>query len=217
MRTRVKICGITRAQDAAAAVAAGADAIGLVFWPGSRRVVSVATARDIVDSLPPFVTSVALFVDPEASAVRAVLAGVQPGLLQFHGGETAAFCAQFGLPYIKAVRMDAGGPALDAAQHPAARALLLDHYDPVSVGGTGRSFDWTRIPADCPRPLVLAGGLHAGNVGAAIALARPYAVDVSSGVEQSPGIKDPGRIVEFMRAVRAADAEAGAAATAHTA
>jgi phosphoribosylanthranilate isomerase len=204
VRTRVKICGITRACDAESAALAGADAIGLVFHAASRRGLDAGRARAVIEGLAPFVSTVALFVDPDASTVREVLERVRPDLLQFHGAEDPAFCAQFGVPYLKAVHLG-DGRALDAGAHPEARALLLDTWDPCQAGGTGRAFDWRQAQGQGGRRIVLAGGLHAGNVEEAIATLRPWAVDVSSGVESAPGIKDPRRIAEFMQAVRRAD------------
>lgn len=205
MRVRVKICGITREHDALLAAAAGADAIGFVHWARSPRAVSVERARAIAAALPPFVSTVALFVDPSADEVRRVIDGVRPDLLQFHGDEAPAFCAGFGVPYIKALKIrDRAPDAAVLGYHAGARGLLLDTHDPVAVGGTGRSFDWSLAPSDARRPIVLAGGLDAGNVAQAIAAVRPWAVDVSSGVESAPGIKDEARLGAFMRAVAAA-------------
>jgi phosphoribosylanthranilate isomerase len=207
VRVRVKICGITREEDALVAATAGADAIGFVHWAGSRRAVSAERARAIAAVLPPFVTTVALFVDPAADEVRRVIAEARPDLLQFHGDEDPAFCAGFGVPYIKAVKIGAAAPgAALLGYHAGARGLLLDTHDPVVVGGTGRAFDWSLVPSGRERPLILAGGLHAGNVAAAIRLVRPFAVDVSSGVEAGPGIKDAARVREFMQAVATAGA-----------
>lgn len=209
-RTRVKICGITRVEDAAAAVAAGADAIGLVFYAASPRVVAPAAAAAICASLPPFVSAVGLFVDADADTVRATLALVPLTLLQFHGAETPEYCAQFGLPYIKALRMRGDADVeVEQRRHTQARALLLDAYSPGRPGGTGEVFDWQRIPPALRPRIVLAGGLDAGNVAAAIAQVRPYAVDVSGGVEAAPGRKDAQRIEAFIAAVQGADAAAG--------
>jgi len=205
--TRVKICGITRIEDGVAAAQAGADAIGLVFAPASPRRVSAEQAADIAAVLPPFVSCVALFVDPGAAQVRAVLETFRPDLLQFHGDEPPDFCAAFGLPYLKAVRVRPGTDLLQyAALYAGARGLLLDAYHPDSHGGTGQRFDWDLIPRDLPRPVVLAGGLDPDNVAAAVRRVRPWAVDVSSGVEMAKGIKDAGRIARFIREVRNADA-----------
>ena len=169
---------------------------------------NVVQAREIVASLPPFVTSVALFVDPDVAQVQRVLDTLRPDLLQFHGSETDEFCARFGVPYIKALRVGASAPPDHAlASWPGARGLLFDTEDAVHPGGSGRVFDWNLLPAAAAaRPLILAGGLHAGNVGEAIRRARPWAVDVSSGVEQAPGIKDARRVQDFMRAVAAENA-----------
>lgn len=204
--TRVKICGITRIEDGLAAAQAGADAIGLVFAPASPRRVSAEQAAAIVAALPPFVTSVALFVDPPAEQVRAVLEAFRPDLLQFHGDEPPDFCAAFGLPYLKAVRVRPETDLLQCAvTYADARGLLLDAYHPDSHGGTGRRFDWDLIPAKLPRPIVLAGGLDPDNVAAAVRQVRPWAVDVSSGVELAKGIKDAGLVTRFVREVRNAD------------
>lgn len=204
--TRVKICGITRIEDGLAAAQAGADAIGLVFAPASPRRVDLEQAAAIVSALPPFVTSVALFVDPLAEEVRAVLDAFRPDLLQFHGDEPPDFCAAFGLPYLKAVRVRPETDLLQyAARYADARGLLLDAYHPDSHGGTGRRFDWDLIPARLPRPIVLAGGLAPDNVAAAVRQVRPWAVDVSSGVEVAKGIKDAGLVTRFIREVRNAD------------
>ncbi|HEX9180540.1 MAG TPA: phosphoribosylanthranilate isomerase [Burkholderiales bacterium] len=204
--TRVKICGITRPEDAIAAARSGADAIGLMFYPPSPRCVTPEQARRIVAAVPPFVTLVGVFVDPAPEEVRAVLSRVPLHLLQFHGDEAPEFCAGFGFDYIKAARVR---PGLDlvqyAARHGAARGLLLDAYVPGSHGGTGQSFDWALIPRDLPLPLVLSGGLDASNVAEAVRRLRPWAVDVSSGVESARGIKDPVRISAFIRGVRDAD------------
>ena len=206
MRTRSKICGITRAEDARVAAAAGADAIGLVFYAGSPRHVSIAHAAEIVAALPPFVEAVGLFVNATAAEVRAVLATVRLGLLQFHGDETAADCQAFDCPYIKAVRVRPGVNLVQcAADFATAEALLLDAYQDGVAGGTGQSFDWDLIPAGLPKPVILAGGLNAGNVGAAIRQVRPYAVDVSGGVEREKGIKDADKIAAFIRGVRDGD------------
>lgn len=206
-RTRIKICGITRRQDALAAAAVGADAIGFVFYPPSPRAVSGAAAGLIARSLPPLVTAVGLFVDAPEAAVRQVLAAVPLGLLQFHGDEPAEFCAQFGLPYMKAVRIRGGVDLLQCATRYAdAAALLLDAYRAGVPGGTGETFDWNLIPPRIDCRIVLSGGLTADNVAAGIEQVRPWAVDVSSGVETAPGIKDEQRIGRFAAAVRRADA-----------
>ena len=204
MRTRVKICGITTVDDALSAAHNGADAIGLVFYTDSPRAVSMQAAHAIVTALPAFVTSVALFVNPRVADVFSVLEMVGPDCLQFHGEEDAGFCEQFNRPYIKAIRV---GPETDirarVAEHPRARAVLLDTYVAQVPGGTGQRFDWTVIPADCQKPVILAGGLTPANVAAAIRSVRPYAVDVSGGVEAQKGIKDQAKIREFIREVNA--------------
>ncbi|MEH6497932.1 MAG: phosphoribosylanthranilate isomerase [Pseudoalteromonas distincta] len=200
---RIKICGITRVEDALAAAAAGADAIGLVFYAPSPRAVSAVQARQIISALPPFVTSVGLFVNASAQEVKAVLAEVPLDVLQFHGDEPADFCKQFGRPYLKALRVRAGDDlnAL-AAQWPDASGILLDSYKAGVPGGTGEIFDWSLIPAERTWPLVLAGGLAAENVADAITRAAPWAVDVSGGVEQAKGIKDAEKINSFVREVK---------------
>jgi phosphoribosylanthranilate isomerase len=214
-RTRIKICGITRVEDGVAAARAGADAIGLVFWPGTPRRVDVARARAIAAALPPLVSTVGLFVDPSADEVRAVLDAVPLCALQFHGHEDAALCRAFGRPYLKAIPVGAEGDLLESlSSYGDAAGVLLDAPPSDGLpGGTGRTFDWDRIPARLPLPLVLSGGLNAGNVGDAIRRARPWAVDVSSGVEERGpdgkprrGAKDHARIGAFVRAVQDADA-----------
>jgi phosphoribosylanthranilate isomerase len=204
--TRVKICGITRPEDALSAAHAGADAIGLMFYPASPRHVSPERARAIVRVLPPFVTTVGVFVDPTREEVDAALAALPLHLLQFHGDEDAGFCEGFRVEYIKAVRVR---PGLDlvkyAARYPSAKALLVDAFVPGAHGGTGEVFDWSLIPAGLPLPLVLSGGLGPSNIGAAIRRLRPWGVDVSSGVEAAKGIKDAGRIAAFIQGVRSAD------------
>ncbi len=200
MRTRVKICGITRPEDGLAAAAAGADAIGLVFYSPSPRHVTIEQARAVTAALPPFVTTVALLVNAAADEVRAVIEAVRPDLLQFHGDESPDYCAAFGLPYIKALRMRAEADVREAARrHIGARGLLLDSYQPGVPGGTGAAFDWQRVPHDIDLPLILAGGLTPENVVEAIRSVRPYAVDVSGGVEQSKGIKDAAKVAAFIR------------------
>jgi phosphoribosylanthranilate isomerase len=204
--TRIKVCGVTRPEDARAAAGAGVDAIGLVFHPPSRRAVDIETACRVVSALPPFVTAVALFLDPEAERVREVVERVPVGLLQFHGSESAAFCTDFGRPYIKAVAMGAGDdPESLAAEHPAALALLADSHAAGTGGGTGTAFPWDLLPRERGYRLILAGGLSPDNVAEAVARVRPDAVDVSSGVESEPGIKDPARIERFIEEVRRGD------------
>ena len=203
MNTRVKICGITRVQDGLDAVRFGAHAIGLVFYAPSPRAVAPDQARAIVDALPPFVTAVGLFVNADAEVVRATLAAVPLQLLQFHGDETPEYCAAFGVPYLKAVRVRPGVDLLQYAQQfHGARGLLLDAYVEGVRGGTGATFDWALIPHSLPLPVVLSGGLDADNVEAAVRAVRPWAVDVSSGVESAKGIKDAAKIEAFMNGVR---------------
>jgi phosphoribosylanthranilate isomerase len=208
LRTRVKICGITRPEDALEAVRLGADAIGLVFYPRSPRAVTPAQAARLVAALPPFVTAVGLFVDPTEAEVRAVLEAVPLDLLQFHGAETPEFCDRFGRRHIKAVRMRPGVDLhAEAARFAAADGLLLDAYRPGVPGGTGECFDWAAIPADLRAPVVLAGGLDADNVADAIRAVRPFAVDVSSGVEADKGIKDAAMLAAFLRGVARGDSQ----------
>jgi phosphoribosylanthranilate isomerase len=204
--TAVKICGITRIEDGLAAARGGAHAIGLVFYRPSPRYVAPALARDIIGALPPFVTPVALFVDASAAEVREVIAIAPVALLQFHGVESPQFCRQFGLPYVKAVRVRRGADLLQYARdYHDAKALLLDAFVEGTHGGTGQSFDWSLIPRTLPLPVVLSGGLDPQNVAGAIQQVRPWAVDVSSGVESAPGIKDAAKIAAFMSGVRNAD------------
>lgn len=205
MRTRVKICGITRIEDARAAAAAGADAIGLVFDPESPRLVEIEQARRIADALPPFVTVVGLFVDAAPDLIERVLSRVPIALLQFHGSETPDACRARGRPYLKAIRMHDGVDLdIEAKRYDDAAGLLLDAFVPGQAGGAGVTFDWTRVPVTRSKPVVLAGGLTAQNVGTAIRRVRPDAVDVSSGVEVAKGMKDPGMIAAFVQAVREA-------------
>mgnify|MGYP001765910574 CR=1 FL=1 len=204
-RTRIKICGITRKQDLDCAVQAGADAIGFVFYPPSPRYLSPEEAAALSIAAPPFVTRVGLFVNAEPTFVKAVLGQVSIDLLQFHGEENAAYCEQFDRPYIKVARMRPGIDLLEFANtFPTARGLLLDAWV-EAYGGAGQSFDWSLIPEGLPLPVVLSGGLHAGNVVEAVVKTRPWAVDVSSGVELSKGIKDAEKIAAFIAAVRMAD------------
>jgi len=205
-RIRVKICGFTRIGDAVAAAEAGADAIGLVFYPPSPRHVSVEQARAIVDALPPFVTTVGLFVDETPAGIEAVLRRVPLDLLQFHGGESPGQCERFDRPYIKAIRMAEGVDlALEAKRYRRARGLLLDAWHPEVPGGTGERFDWRRIPGDLPLPVILAGGLTPANIGEAIRAVRPFGVDVSSGVESGKGIKDQDKMAALIEEVTHGD------------
>lgn len=206
MRTRVKICGITREQDAEAAVEFGADAIGFVFYAPSPRAVTVERASAIARRLPPFVTTVALFVDAEPALISDVVERVGVDLLQFHGRENAAYCAQHRRPWIKAVRVRPDTDLLAAqSEFAAGRGLLLDAYRPGVPGGTGETFDWERIPHELAPRIVLAGGLDAQNVGDAVRRVRPFAVDVSGGVEAEKGVKDPRKIKAFILEVRSAE------------
>lgn len=205
MRTRVKICGITSSEDARLVVDAGADAIGLVFYEKSPRHVTIAQAADISRNIPAFVSCVALFKDADAQYIQSVLQQVEIDLIQFHGNETADFCQQFSRPYIKALGMK--GPKNNtqyliesAAEFQSAKALLLDGHAPGEAGGTGETFDWSSI-ASVDKPVVLAGGLTVENVAQAIDMVHPFAVDVSSGVERLPGIKDKEKITRFMQQV----------------
>ncbi|MEA3639439.1 MAG: phosphoribosylanthranilate isomerase [Lamprobacter sp.] len=202
MRTRVKFCGLTRLADVDAAVALGVDAIGLVFHPPSPRGLDVEQAAALVAALPAFVTAVGLFVDAEADRVRAVLERVPLGALQFHGAEPADYCRGFGRPWIKSVAVRAGVDLkAEARRYAGASALLLDTYDPVLAGGTGRRFDWGLVPIQQASRVILAGGLTAANVADAIRQLRPHAVDVSGGIEQSKGIKSPDKMTDFMKGV----------------
>ena len=204
-RTRIKICGLTRAQDVRAAVAHGADAIGFVFYASSPRAVSIAQAAELVALLPPFVASVGLFVNATADEVNCVLERVPLQLLQFHGDEAQADCARFGRPWIKAARMRAGVDLVEfASLHPGASGILVDAFV-EGYGGGGKTFDWSLIPQGFGRPLVLSGGLDADNVVDAVRRIRPWAVDVSSGVESDKGIKDTAKIAAFIAGVRDAD------------
>ena len=203
-RTRVKICGTTRPQDVDAAVSAGADALGFVFTRRSKRFVDIPAARELDARVPAFVSRVGLFMDQDEDEVRAVLNEVPLSLLQFHGREGGSFCTRFGLPYIKA--LDVAGaisPGLET-EFSAAAALLLDSHEAGAPGGTGKTFDWTSIPP-LPRPLVLAGGLRPDNVRRAVAQVSPWAVDVSSGVEDSPGVKNAGKMIEFINEAKSED------------
>jgi phosphoribosylanthranilate isomerase len=204
--TRIKICGITTCEDARNAVNCGADAIGLVFYANSPRAVTAAQAVEIVAVVPPFVSVVALFVDEPEDNIRRILQVVPVDLIQFHGDEPAPFCEQFQRPWIKALRVREGlDIARECERYSAARGVLLDSWQQGVPGGTGTSFDWDLAGGTFPLPVILAGGLDDSNVGRAIAQLRPQAVDVSGGVEQSPGCKDAAKIERFIAAVRAAD------------
>ena len=205
MRTRIKICGITRAEDARAAAECGADAIGLVFYPPSPRYLSTERAAELRDALPPFVQTVALFVNADAAQVAQVLQRVRPALLQFHGGETPEFCGQFGVPFVKACRMRPGDDALEYLR-PFSRtaAWLFDSHVP-EYGGVGEGFDLSLMPVVKEKPVILSGGLSRANVAEAIRRVRPWGVDVSSGVESAKGVKDAAKIAAFIAEVRNAD------------
>ena len=206
MSTAVKICGVTRVDDALAAARYGAHAIGLVFYRPSPRYVDPDVAAAIVRELPPFVTPVGLFVDAEEAEVRDIASRVKLQLLQFHGSESPDFCIRFELPYMKAVRVRPGVDLLQYARDfSGGKALLLDAFQEGLHGGTGARFDWTLIPPALPLPIVLSGGLTPENVGEAVRRVKPCAVDVSSGVEASKGIKDAAKIAAFVKGVRNAD------------
>ncbi len=204
--TRIKICGLTRPQDLDAAIRLGADAVGFVFYPPSPRYLSLAQAHELALRVPPFVTRVGLFVNADPQQVRDTLAEVPLDLLQFHGEEDAGYCAQFGLSYLKAARVRAGVDLLEFARtYATAQGILLDAWV-EAYGGVGQSFDWSLIPSNLPVPMILSGGLHIDNVGEAVMKIKPWAVDVSSGVESAKGIKDAEKIAAFVTAVRTADA-----------
>jgi phosphoribosylanthranilate isomerase len=203
LRTRIKICGIKHRDDALKAAECGADAIGLIFVEKSPRYVSFTDARLIAESMPPFVTVVGLFMDAAKDVVREAINVVPLNLLQFHGDESPAFCEQFGMPYIKVLRMRENVNVIAFAQeYPNAAGILLDTYHKGTGGGTGQTFDWSLIPGDVPLPLILAGGLNPENVASAIQTVHPYAVDVSSGVESGPAEKDHKKIEKFIKEVQ---------------
>jgi phosphoribosylanthranilate isomerase len=206
-RTRIKFCGITRIEDAAAAVALGVDAIGLILVPGSPRELTLQRAAVIRTSLPPLISAVVLLRNPDATLVRLVLRELQPELLQFHGEESAEFCDSFGVRYVKAIAMrNAGAPVGELIRsYAGASALLFDGHQAGALGGQGASFDWHRLAGVSAQPMMLAGGLSADNVGEAIRIAQPFAVDVSSGIESAPGLKDSGKMADFVSAVARAD------------
>jgi len=203
VRTRIKFCGMMRMQDALAAAALGVDAIGLVLTPRSKRCLAPARAREIRAALAPFVTVVTLFNDDDPGFVAAAVATVAPDLIQFHGSENAEDCVRYGRPYLKSIAMG-GAVDVDAivAAHPQAIGFLFDSHAAGGQGGSGKTFDWALIPKEFPRPLVLAGGLNVENVGAAIRSVRPFAVDLASGIESAPGIKDADKMRRFVAAVR---------------
>ena len=206
MRTRVKICGFTRVEEAVAAAQMGVDAIGLVFYPASPRSIEIKKAVEIVSALPAFVSVVALFVDQQEAQIREVLQNVPVDCLQFHGDEPAEACSGYGKRYIKAIRMQPDTDILALSiEYRDADGLLLDAYHPGVKGGTGRQFDWAQVPKSCTLPIVLAGGLDAMNVRQAVDQVRPYAVDVSSGVEVEKGLKDIAKMATFVNEVNKAD------------
>jgi phosphoribosylanthranilate isomerase len=203
--TRIKICGITRGQDAVTAAELGAHAVGLMFYEDSPRFVSVDQANKVIGVLPPFVTRVGVFVNPVEQQVQTILGALRLDLLQFHGDEPPQFCARFGIPYIKAVRVRKGMDLLQyASRYHDAKGLLLDAHSERAYGGTGEAFNWSLIPGNLPLPIILSGGLNAANVARAIRQVRPWAVDVSSGVESAKGIKDAAKIAAFVQEVRSA-------------
>lgn len=206
-RTRIKICGITNIRDASFAVASGADALGFNMYESSSRFVSLETALEIVGQLPPFVTSVALFVNHSAAEVSRVVAQGAFNLLQFHGDETNEFCNSFKLPFIKALRVsDAAKLMAEVADYGDSKAILLDAFVQGEYGGTGKTLDWRALP-EINQPVILAGGLNPDNVAQAISLVKPFAVDVCGGVEATKGVKDHGKITDFIRRVKTADSK----------
>ncbi len=207
-RCRVKVCGVTSVADAQMVCAAGVDAIGLVFYEKSSRNVTIEQAAEIYTALPPFVSAVGLFLDASETFVNTVLDAVSLDVLQFHGSETPEYCNHFRRPYIKGLGMDGvtGGNFRElASQHLAAQGILVDSHAPGAAGGTGKTFDWTQVPQDYTKAIILAGGLSPDNVAEAICTTQIYAVDVSSGVESAPGIKDSAKIAAFMNEVRQAN------------
>lgn len=210
-RTRIKICGVTRVEDALCAARAGADAIGLVFYAASPRLVTLDQAMMISSALPPFISTIALFVNAPRNEIDKTISHLRPSMLQFHGDETAPYCAQFGVPFLKAIRVGSGTTAADLLEYVEtfheASALLLDTLSPNVYGGSGESFDWKVVPNAMRSRIVLSGGLKVDNVAEAIRMLRPWAVDVSSGVEIKTGVKDHARIEKFIEEVRNADAD----------
>lgn len=203
-RTRIKFCGITRLEDLKIAVDLGVDAIGLVFCPASPRAIDVQQACVLIDHCPPFITSVGLFMNQDASTIKSQIEEVPLDMLQFHGDESEQFCASMGLPYLKSIAMGGAGQSISETDYQSASALLLDSNELGQPGGSGEQFNWGNIPA-IERPFILAGGLHSKNVRNAISQVHPYAVDVSSGIEVDKGIKDINKMKEFVSAVRDAD------------
>lgn len=208
LRTRIKFCGITRAEDAAVAVSLGVDALGFVFHAPSPRHIEPAAAREIIKGLPAFVSAVGLFVDTPLTSVREIVDQTGLTLVQFHGEESAEYCAAYGGAYLKAVRVrDEHTVGEAASRYPGAAGLLLDTYHPLLAGGTGQQFDWRLVPRRCDRPLILAGGLDSTNVGRAIHEVSPFAVDVSGGIEQAKGVKDPAKMRAFVAEVNRVECE----------
>jgi len=204
--TRIKCCGMTRIDDASLAAQLGADAIGVVLTARSKRRVTIEQAQAIVRALPPFVTSVTLFMDDDATFVREAIEAIQPDLVQFHGAESDDWCAQFGRRYLKAIAMGEGAAALPSLhRYPGAAGLLLDGHGLGEAGGSGKAFDWSLMPRELSQPLILAGGLTPANVAEAIRIAHPWGVDVASGIESAPGIKDAHKLVDFIATVRRMD------------
>jgi len=204
MKPRIKICGISNHKDAQYAAQAGADALGFVFYAPSPRAVAIETAAAIIKTLPPFISSVGLFVNAEPAQVQQTLASVPLDLLQFHGEESPEYCQQFQRPYIKAIRMRPNTDLFQLAKtYQSSRGLLLDTYVKGIKGGTGASFQWSLIPKNLPCPIILAGGLDADNISQAVQSVQPWAVDVSGGVEASKGIKDPKKVQCFIDAANA--------------
>lgn len=208
LRTRIKLCGFTNRQDIEGAARIGADAIGLVCVPGSKRELTPAQAADLRSAVPHFVAAVLLLSNADEVRARNIIEMVRPDFVQFHGEETGFFCAAFGRPYFKAVSIRTAEDVHNAARlYPSASALVLDSHGPDGMGGTGQTFDWTQIPQGSGKPLIIAGGLTPANVGQAVRMAAPYAVDVSSGIETRPGRKNFEKMKAFVEAVRLADAE----------
>lgn len=209
IRTRIKFCGFTRPEDLDAAVALGVDAVGLICVPDSKRFLTPAAAATLRRRVPPFVDAVLLLSNADAAWADAAIEAVEPDLVQFHGSESAAFCAGFGRRYLKSVAVRSAEDVRAAVRaHPHATGLLLDSHAPGGLGGTGLAFDWSQIPTDVALPLILAGGLNPENVGRAVRMCAPFAVDVSSGIESAPGRKDFQKMQAFVEAVRTADADA---------